>query len=44
MVAAPAGPLPAAVAAVLEYLRPGLASDHNLVAAVLVAAAEFEPS
>jgi hypothetical protein len=44
VVAAAAGPLPAAVGAVLEYLQPGIAADHDLVAAVLAKATEFEPS
>ena len=44
VVDAAAGPLPAAVAAVLEYLQPGLAADGDLVAAVLAQAAGFEPN
>lgn len=39
-----AGPLPAAVAAVLEYLQPGLAADDEVVAAVLAQTEEFEPN
>jgi len=44
VVDAAAGPLPAAVAAVLEYLQPGLAADGDLVAAVLAQVAGFEPN
>jgi fructuronate reductase len=39
-----AGPLPVAVAAVLEYLQPGLATDRDVVQAVLAQTTEFEPN